>query len=149
MDKLNNVLFYTIDKAIKTYRRYAQKRLKEQGFKITIDQWLVIQNLMENPTISQQEIAEKAFKDNASVTRIIELLFKAKYLKRSVNKADRRKTNLVVTAEGEMLMNNVLKVVLENRAVALKGISKQDIETTNKVLSTIITNCNSAELKSN
>ncbi|MES2590449.1 MAG: MarR family transcriptional regulator [Bacteroidota bacterium] len=142
MDKLNDVIFYTVEKAIKSYRRYAQKRLKENGLKITIDQWLIINNIMENPTISQQEIAERAFKDNASVTRIIELLFKAKYLKRSVNKTDRRKTHLLVTDEGKDLVNNVLKVALEYRATALKGISKQDIDTTNRVLSTIIANCN-------
>lgn len=142
MDKLDNVIFYTIEKAIKSYRRYGQKRLKENGLKITVDQWLVIKNIMDNPVISQQEIAEKVFKDNASVTRIIELLFKAKYIKRSVNKADRRKTNLVVTEEGVSLVNDVYKVVQDYRTNALKGISKQDIDTTNKVLSAIIANCN-------
>lgn len=142
MDKLDNVIFYTIEKAIKSYRRYGQRKLKDNDLKITIDQWLVIKNIMDNPDISQQEIAEKVFKDNASVTRIIELLFKAKYLKRSVNKSDRRKTNLVVTEEGVSLVNDVYKIVQEYRASALKGISKQDIDTTNKVLSAIIENCN-------
>ncbi len=142
MDKLDSVVFYTIEKAIKSYRRYGQKKLKENGLKITIDQWLVIKNIMDNPSISQQEIAEKVFKDNASVTRIIDLLFKAKYIKRSVNKTDRRKTNLVVTEEGVSLVNDVYKVVLDYRATALKGISKQDIEATNKVLTAIIDNCN-------
>lgn len=142
MDKLDNVIFYTIEKAIKSYRRYGQKRLRDNGLKITIDQWLVIKNIMDNPSISQQEIAEKVFKDNASVTRIIELLFKAKYIKRSVNKTDRRKTNLVVTEEGENLVNDVYKVVIDYRTNALKGINKQDIDTTNKVLSAIIANCN-------
>ncbi len=142
MDKLDGVLFYTIEKAIKSYRRYAQKRLKDNGLKITIDQWLVIKNILDNPSISQQEIAERVFKDNASVTRIIDLLFKAKYIKRSVNKTDRRKTNLVVTQEGIDLINEVYKVVLEYRTHALKGINKQDIDITNKVLSSIIDNCN-------
>lgn len=141
MDKLDSVIFYTIEKAIKSYRRYGQKKLRENGLKITIDQWLVIKNIMDNPSISQQEIAEKVFKDNASVTRIIDLLFKAKYIRRSVNKTDRRKTNLVVTEEGVNLVNDVYKVVLEYRETALKGISKQDIDATNKVLSAIIDNC--------
>lgn len=141
MDKLDNVIFYTIEKAIKSYRRYGQKKLRENGLKITIDQWLVIKNIMDNPSISQQEIAERVFKDNASVTRIIDLLFKAKYIRRSVNKTDRRKTNLVVTEEGVNLVNEVYKVVLEYRATALQGISRQDIDATNKVLSAIIANC--------
>lgn len=142
MDKLNTVLFYTIEKAIKTYRQYAQKQLKQHGLKITIDQWLVVKSIMDNPEISQQEIAEKVFKDNASVTRIIELLVKAKYLKRTVNKEDKRRSNLLVTPEGEKVFENVYRVVLDNRSTALNNISNKEIETTSKVLTEIIKNCN-------
>ena len=73
MEKLKDITFYTMDKAIRTYRNFAQKKLKENGYKITIDQWLIIKAILENPGISQQELGEKVFKDNASVTRIIEL----------------------------------------------------------------------------
>ena len=74
MEPLSDVIFYSIDKAIKTYRQYAQKQLKNAGYSITIDQWLVIKTLLENPHIKQQDLGEKTFKDNASITRIIELL---------------------------------------------------------------------------
>lgn len=142
MDKLNTVLFYTIEKTIKTYRQYAQKQLKQHGLKITIDQWLVVKSIMDNPEITQQEIAEKVFKDNASVTRIIELLVKAKYLKRTVNKEDKRRSNLLVTPEGEKVFEDVYQVVLDNRSTALKNISNKEIETASKVLTEIIKNCN-------
>lgn len=141
MDKLNTVLFYTIEKAIKTYRQYAQKQLKEYGLKITIDQWLVVKSIMDNPEITQQEIAEKVFKDNASVTRIIELLVKAKYLKRTVNKVDKRRSNLTVTTEGEKVFEEVYRIVLNNRATALNNVNSKDLEITSKVLNEIIKNC--------
>jgi len=142
MEKLNDITFYTIDKAIRSYRMYAQKKLKENGFKITIDQWLVIKSILENPGISQLELGEKAFKDNASVTRIIELLVKANYLKKEVNPNDRRTSNLTVTNEGKLIVENVHEVVLQNRKTALNGVSMEDLEVLNKTLKTIITNCN-------
>ena len=142
MDQLNTVIFYSIEKAIKTYRQFAQKQLKDAGLKITIDQWLIIKSIMDNPEISQQEIAEKVFKDNASVTRIIELLVKAKYLKRTVNKEDKRRSNLIVTTEGEDIIDKVYAVVLNNREIALKGIKKNEIDIASKVLNSIISNCN-------
>ena len=86
--KLENVIFYTIDKSIRSYRVFAQKRLREHGYSITIDQWLILKVLMENPGIMQQEVAEMVFKDNASITRIIDLLVKSNYLKRTVNPKD-------------------------------------------------------------
>jgi len=141
MEKLNEVIFYTIDRSIRTYRQYAQKQLSKAGFTITIDQWLVIKSILENPGITQQELALNVFKDNASITRIIELLVKSKYLKRGKN-PDRRRMNLIVTEEGKQIIEDVNIVVLQNRQTALKGIDEKDIEKMRSVLLTIINNCN-------
>lgn len=142
MEKLKDVTFYTMDKAIRTYRIFAQKRLRDNGYKITIDQWLIIKAILENPGISQQEIGEKVFKDNASVTRIIELLVKSEYLDREVNQNDRRKSNLKVTVEGKRIIEKVHDLVLENRKTALAGILPEELEILNKTLKKIISNCN-------
>ncbi len=141
MEKLKDITFYTMDKAIRTYRSYAQKKLKENGYKITIDQWLIIKSILENPGISQQEIGEKVFKDNASVTRIIELLVQSGYLEREVNVADRRKSNLNVTPEGKSIIEKVHGLVLENRKTALNGISSEELQILNTTLQKIILNC--------
>ncbi len=140
MEKLNDIVFYNIDKAIRTYRNYAQKQLRAHGHKITIDQWLTIKAILENPGITQQELAEKIFKDNASVTRIIEILVQSGYLNREINPADRRKTILSVTHEGLSIIGKVQSLVVENRNTALAGIAAKDIETTNHVLQQIIKN---------
>ena len=142
MEKLKDITFYTMDKAIRTYRIFAQKRLRDNGYKITIDQWLIIKAILENPGISHQEIGEKVFKDNASVTRIIELLVKSEYLEREVNQNDRRKSNLKVTVEGKRIIEKVHDLVLENRKTALAGILPEELEILNKTLKRIISNCN-------
>ena len=142
MEKLKDIIFYNMDKAIKSYRMYAQKKLKENGFKITIDQWLIIKAILENPTITQQEIAKNVFKDNASVTRIIDLLVKSEYLERKDNPVDRRKSNLVVTEEGKSIMYKVQDLILENRKNALDTVSTEELEAMNLTLKKIISNCN-------
>lgn len=143
MERLETINFYLLDKAIRTYRIYSQKKLRENGFKITVDQWLIIKVLMENPGISQQNIAEKAFKDNASVTRIIDLLVKSKYLDRKVNPKDRRTSILKVKAEGEDIINKVQDLVLQNRKMAQIGITIEELENLNSTLKKIIKNCQS------
>jgi MarR family transcriptional regulator, transcriptional regulator for hemolysin len=141
MEKLKDITFYNMDKAIRIYRNYAQKRLRENGFRITIDQWLVIKAILENPDITQQEIGEKVFKDNASVTRIIVLLVKSGYLERDLNPDDRRKTLLNVTGSGREVIEQVQNLVIQNRQVALSGIVQDELEILNKALKIIIQNC--------
>jgi MarR family transcriptional regulator for hemolysin len=141
MDKLKDIIFYSMDKAIKTYRTFAQKKLKENNYKITIDQWLIIKSILENPGISQHDLADRVFKDNASVTRIIELLVQSKYLERENNPNDRRKSNLKVTNEGESIIKKVHSLVLQNRKTALQGVSEEDLEITNRTLKKIAENC--------
>lgn len=119
MEKLNSIIFYNIDKAIRSYRNYAQRQLKAHGFTITIDQWLIIKAILENPGITQNEIGDLVFKDNASVTRIIDLLVKSGYVVRNIHPEDRRKTNLKVTDSGKKIIIDVQKIVEGNRTTAL------------------------------
>ena len=83
----HNTVIYTIEKAIKEYRKFGHSNIKKVTKDITIDQGLVLIILDQNPTLPQKEIAELVFKDDASMTRMIDLMVKKEYLKRSINKA--------------------------------------------------------------
>ncbi len=141
MEKLDSIIFYNIDKAIRAYRNYAQRQLKANGFMITIDQWLIIKAVLENPGITQNEIGDLVFKDNASVTRIIELLVKSEYIIRNPNPEDRRKTNLEVTESGKDIIKKVQNLVENNRKIALEDVSKKELEMMNSALLKISKNC--------
>jgi len=141
MEKLDSVLFYYIEKAIKTYRQFAQKEFKSAGLSITVDQWLTLNCLNENPQITQKELAETVFKDSASITRIIELLVKAKCIKRNINTDDRRKSNLTITDLGLQTIEAASVVVEKYRNQALKGIGIAKEDHVKMVMKTIIKNC--------
>jgi DNA-binding MarR family transcriptional regulator len=141
MEKTEQIIFYSIDRCIKTYRQLAQERLSGAGFDLTVDQWLVMNVVREHPDASQQQIASAVFKDNASVTRIIDLLVTKGYLKRSVLGTDRRKSSLLITAKGKKLMTSASRVVKAYRTMALKGVSQSDLDKVRSVLNKIIDNC--------
>jgi MarR family transcriptional regulator, transcriptional regulator for hemolysin len=141
MERLDRVIFYSLDKTIKTYRQFAQKRFFEQGFDITIDQWLVLNAIYEKPDITQLEIAGKVFKDTASVTRIIDLLIKKELLIRDAHSTDRRRFTLELTNEGRKLMIKIIDVVEKNRDIALQDISDKELIRMKETLNHIIDNC--------
>lgn len=141
MDKLEENLFYALEKAIKTYRQFAQKRINDAGIDITIDQWLILKTIQDNPEYSQHQLAETVFKDFASVTRMVELLVKKAYLIRNVHPLDRRRFALKITDLGMEILQKVYPIVAENRKLALVNFSSSDIETLKQQLNDLITNC--------
>ena len=128
MENLNEIVFYSLDKAIRTYRQYAHQQLSAHGFDVTIDQWLVLKSLRENPDCPQQQIAEMTFKDYASLTRIIELLVKKGYLHRNRHPQDKRRFNLTLTNQADAVLKAMQPVIVNNRKKALSGLSGDKID---------------------
>ncbi|WP_316770007.1 MarR family transcriptional regulator [Pedobacter frigiditerrae] len=142
MEKLNNTLLYTLDKCFRTYNQFAQRNVRKAGYDITIDQWLILKSVAENPTITQKDISKIVFKDNASITRIIQLLIKQGFLTREIHPSDRRRVNLTLTKTGKKITIDVNEIALQNRAAALKGIDEESIKLMRDLLQKVIENCN-------
>jgi len=134
-------VLYSIEHAIKEYRKISQKNIEKVVSDITVDQCLVLIILNENNNVSQIEIAKLIFKDNASITRIIELMVKKDYLTRETNSLDKRKTKLEITDKGKKTIELLTPVIHSNRKTALDGLSLEEINMLDKILDKIITNC--------
>ena len=132
---------YSIEKAIKEYRKLAQKNITKVVKDITVDQCLVLIILQQNESISQNELANLVFKDSASITRMIELMVKNDYLTRTIHAEDRRKFNLVITEKGLKTIELIEPVIQSNRETALHGLSLKEITLLDQTLHKIISNC--------
>lgn len=141
MENLNDTMLYTLDKCFRTYNQFAQRNVRQAGYDITIDQWLILKSLAENPSMTQNDISKIVFKDNASITRIIQLLVKAGYLVREAHPSDRRRVTLILTDSGYQVTKEVNEIAIQNRAKALKGVDAKAIEQMKKLMQQIMTNC--------
>ncbi|WP_303311376.1 MarR family winged helix-turn-helix transcriptional regulator [Hymenobacter sp. BT730] len=141
---LNSVIFYSIDKAIRQYRKLAQANIDRARIAITVDQWLVLQVIREKDDLTQTEIAERIFKDQASVARIIRLLVNHGLLTAEAQPGDGRRTRLRVTAAGEQTLAAVEPIVLNNRQIALRGLSENDLTLLRNLLDRIAANCSTS-----
>jgi DNA-binding MarR family transcriptional regulator len=142
--KLENptgTVLYSIEKTIKEYRKLAQKNIAKVVKDITVDQGLILIILDSNQNISQNELANLVFKDNASITRMIELMVKKEYLTRTIHLEDRRKFNLEITDKGLKTLQLIHPVIKANRQTALDGLSVEEITSLDKALNKIIINC--------
>lgn len=134
-------VLYLIEQAIKEYRKVSQKNISIIVKDITVDQCLVLIILNKDAEISQNELANLVFKDNASITRMVELMVKKEYLNRTIHKEDRRKFNLEITEKGKKTLELINPIVKLNRETALNGLSLEEIDFLDKILNKLITNC--------
>lgn len=133
-EKLDSVIYFLMDKTMRISKKYSLKRLQEEGFNITIDQWVILLRIHEKKQQTQVELASAVNKDTASVTRILDLLHDKKLVRRVPNESDKRKSALVLTNRGTSYVKEGKKVVTQIREEGLKGINRADVEITNRVL---------------
>lgn len=138
--RLENVIYFLIDRTIRKSRMYSHQRISEGGFDVTLEQWVVIKKIHENPGINQRELASSLFKDAPTLTRMLDLIGKKGYVERRRSEEDRRAFSLHLTQKGEQLVSELGPIVIDIRRKGLEGVSKEDLEAAKRVLNLIYDN---------
>ena len=144
IDLPSETVFHTIESTIKEYRKFSQKNISTVIEDMTIDQGMVLLFLNKYPELTQKEIAVLVFRDNASMTRMINTMVQKKYLSRSMNNQDRRRFKLEITKKGKEVLKLLPSIIQNNRTASLSGITKNELNQLgtilNKIKSNIISN---------
>jgi DNA-binding MarR family transcriptional regulator len=135
--KLEDVLYYLIEKTNKVIRRYSQVRFSEAGIEVTVDQWLVLKKISDSERITQIELANAIFKDRASITRILDLLLEKRLVKKEEG-ADKRAYELALTPNGQKFMEQAMVIVKNVRKKGMEMMSEKEQEQLRNSLQKII-----------
>ena len=136
---------FLLDRTARRVKQYAQQRFKELGFNVTVDQWLVLKHLYENEEMKQNELADLVFKDNPTLTRIIDLLCEKRLTERKVHPADRRSFVVTLTKEGKKKVEQLKPKVKDIRLKAWDGLTERDFNQFKKILNSIYQNLGAEE----
>ena len=121
-------------------KKHLSEVFKKNGVNLTAEQYLVMDTLWNEGTLTQQAIAFIIQKDKNSVTQFIDNLEKKGLVTRSVSKDDRRVNNIVVTKEGMALKDSTKQLAIDTMNKALEGIPEQDVETWVEVMKKVCAN---------
>lgn len=126
-------------------KQYILKQFKEHGFDTTAEQFGVMVRIFKNDGLSQNQIAEKSFKQGPNITRIIDDLEEKGLVVRKQDASDRRKYLLFLSEEGINCVGSLLGIAREAYFSFSKDISEEDMLTTLNVLNKIYHNINPKE----
>lgn len=121
-------------------KKYLAEVFKKNNVNLTGEQYLVMDTLWNEGTLTQQAIAFIIQKDKNSVTQFIDNLEKKGLVTRSVAKDDRRVNNIEVTEKGMALKDSTKQLAIDTMNKALESIPEEDIMTFVEVLKKVCSN---------
>lgn len=131
---------FVLERASRRMKQYFQEQLQKAGCGITIDQWVVLQELEKQDGLSQLEIAKATFKDAPTVTRIIDLLCEKGLTRRSTDPEDRRRFQIELTDAGRARIAEALPVIEQARRKTWQGFDEQKLENLMEMLNEVFEN---------
>jgi DNA-binding MarR family transcriptional regulator len=131
---------FILEKTGKKIKQSLQKRFVERGFDITVDQWVILNELYLHGTQNQVDLCERVFKDAPTVTRMIELLVKKELILREPCPNDRRKFRISLSRQGRSLVQQLLPEVVAFRKTGWNGLTQNDIAQLKRITQKIFDN---------
>jgi DNA-binding MarR family transcriptional regulator len=126
MFDINEQMTYLVYVMQKRMRRQMSMALNKDD--ITLEQFVVLYNLIDQDGINQKRLSGKVDKDQATLARILDILEGRGYVVRRTTEKDRRAFLVFITDEGKHKVKNVAKrlEVVHNRIV--EGIPSNKVD---------------------
>jgi DNA-binding MarR family transcriptional regulator len=139
-DKKSAVSGFALERTARRMKQACQQYLKEAGHDLTVDQWVLLQELSRSGAMSQLDLGQRCFKDAPTMTRMIDLLCKKGLLERRPDAGDRRRFQVWMTPQGEATFQAVEPSVKAFRQQAYRHLSEQELDQLMQLLDKIYTN---------
>lgn len=141
-DRKSAVSGFALERTAKRMKQYFQQVLAEADTGVTVDQWVILQQLERHDGRSQHELAVATFKDPPTVTRIIDLLCAKGLTRRVSDPDDRRRYRIHLTTRGRRRIGEILPLVRDFRRQAWRGLADDTVDQLVDTLDRIFDNLN-------
>ncbi|WP_019911391.1 MarR family winged helix-turn-helix transcriptional regulator [Paenibacillus sp. HW567] len=109
-------------------------------YDITPEQWSALLMICDRDGINQKDVAAATAKDQPTTARIVELLQKKGFIRKTMSPADRRAFQLYATEEGKALIDSTLSLEQQTVAAAVRGLNPKQLEELRSMLELIYYN---------
>jgi DNA-binding MarR family transcriptional regulator len=113
-------------------------RVYEKRFGVSIPEWRVIAVLGRFPGLSAVEVADRTLMDKVAVSRAVTKLIKNGRIDREFADADRRRSILNLSEEGQEVHNEIAPLALEFEQELVQDISGEDYDKFNSTLEQLL-----------
>lgn len=124
----------------KAMSRSLTERIREAGFDLNMEDWIVLAHLWEQDGQNQARLGEIAGRHKTAVTRGIDHLEELNYVLRVPDQNDRRNKLIYLTNAGKELEDILKPIAEQTHQEALSGIPKADLDRLQSTLRRVLVN---------
>lgn len=124
MKKKEDTLGFLLARTSNSMATLLNSLLKKQGIDLPHSQFIILKELYNEDGMSQQELAEKIFKDTSAIKRTLDILEKKELIKRVP--VTQRRNSIKITEKGKELMPKVFKHIENSNQSILNGVSEEE-----------------------
>lgn len=119
-------------------KKRMHRRIHEFNRNITIEQISVLEMLKAHGSLNMSELARLNFKENAAITRMVDILEREGYVQRNPSPNDRRVWEIAIQAEGLAILNKLTPFIIEELKEATSCITKEEYNEAMRIMKKII-----------
>ena len=108
-------------------KQFIAAKLRQMEVPLTSEQFILIDLLWNQGSMSQQQLADQMQKDKNSVTKLVDALERKGFVVREQNRQDRRSNTLVLTEKAEGLKHGAKQKGISILDEMLIGISEDEL----------------------
>ena len=108
-------------------KHYIAAMLRIEGVPLTPEQFMLIDLLWNQGSMTQQELADQMQKDKNSVTKLVDAIEKKGFVIREQSLKDRRANTLVLTEKALKLKDSAKRKGISILDNVLEGISEEEL----------------------
>lgn len=133
-ERYDDFLGFVVSQSGNLLAKTLAKAIKKVNYKITPREFAILNRLNQHGSLNQSELAQMTFKDRPATTRMLDKLEKLGYVKRSVNKDDRRVFDISLTKTGSQVRSKIVPLAVTMIEEGCKDISRKDLHVTLRTL---------------
>ena len=108
-------------------KQFIAAKLRQENVPLTPEQFLLIDLLWNQGSMSQQQLADQMHKDKNSVTKLVDAIERKGFVYRQQNASDRRSNTLVLTEKALELRDHAKQKGISILDEMLEGISEAEL----------------------
>ncbi|MBQ3977702.1 MAG: MarR family transcriptional regulator [Bacteroidales bacterium] len=139
---LEKQLFLFLNIVHNSMKQLMSDSFRKGGFKLSPEQFLVMDTLWDEGVLTQQQIADITMRDKNSIVKLIDGLESRKLVKRVSNPEDRRQNLIKVTPYSMKIRDDVETIAYESVYKIIGEISRDDLKLFVRVLAAMERNMN-------